>query len=79
MNTDNQKEVKAFNLLFEAAIFDAVDNGAITQLKLQVENHDNVLCEVRLVVMPEKMSHEWSKPLGTPIPKPNAPFTNEAQ
>lgn len=59
---------EAFIEILVAAMLDAVTENKLTQLKTTIQNPKTGKSElVRMVVMPEKMEHEWPKhaPLGT--------------
>lgn len=60
---------EAFLDVLIASMKDAICENKLTQLKTQMENPETGKLElVRLVIMPEKMDHEWPSdaPLGTP-------------
>jgi hypothetical protein len=60
---------EAFANLLLAAMQDALREGKLTQLQVQLDPDGKGIGRVRLVVMPEKMEHEWPayRPLGTPV------------
>jgi hypothetical protein len=51
--------------LLIAAMSDAAVNGKLTQLKTQIDADGKGLKLIRLVVIPERMDHEW--PQGAPF------------
>lgn len=58
---------EAFLDMLIAAMKDAVLEGKLTQVKATIDPDGKGTRVVRLVVMPEKMEHNWPKdqPLGT--------------
>lgn len=66
--TENQEkkqmqEVQAFMNMLSAAIQDAAENRSLTQILTEVQPKGMTVQRVRLIVVPDSMDRQWSKPL----------------